>query len=193
MKTRFIDNEQCYDGSQLRSLYAYLSYGLQGDSTVAWIGPCSVTPDHMVDGEDLLAGATIAGSQMLHFIIEKFATPLFSAVVLQRLFASICLEVLHAESAARVRASAFHRDGDDIYLKVGQDIGKMSISIATVSPVSALIHFAINCSNQGTPVQTAALEDLQIDPKQFATEVLKKFEAEVHSIEEATVKVKWVR
>jgi hypothetical protein len=178
-----------YDGTQLRSLYAYLDHKVQGDSIVSWIGPCSISFDHMVDGEDVLQGATIAGDRMVHFIIELFHQPLFAAVAVQRLFASIVHDLLREKVGDPSRAAKFRRDGDDIFF--GE--GKLSISIATVSPVSALIHFAVNCTNEGTPVRTAALEELGLDPAKFAQEAMARFSREMVSVHEATVKVRWVK
>lgn len=212
MKSLFIDREFSYDGSQLRSLFAYLGHGVQGTSIVSWIGPCDISNEHMIDGEDLLAGETIAGSRMVHFIIERFETQLFGAVALQRLMAAIVLDLCRehtARASASVRSSAgvtsaggsaasttastrvgeFRREGDDIFL----GDGKLSISIATVTPVSALIHFAVNVSNEGTPVKTAALEDFGFDAKDFANEVMRRVVREVESIETATVKVRWAK
>lgn len=189
MKSLFIKNEFPYDGTQLRSLFAYLGHGVMGDSVVSWIGPCSISFDHMIDGEDLLAGETIAGDRMVHFIIEKFNTPLFGAVALQRLFASIVMEVFREHVADAEVANQFRRAGDDIYFGPS----KMSISIATVSPVSSLIHFAVNVTNEGTPVRTASLEDIDMDAEEFARKAMKRLADEVGSIEEATVKVRWTK
>lgn len=189
MKSQFIKHEFAYDGSQLHSLFGYLDHGVQGDSVVCWIGPCSIPTDHMVDGEDVLAGAEIAGDQMVHFIIEKFNTPLFGAVALQRLFASICLDILREHVNDAEVAEQFRREGDDLYFGPG----KLSISIATLSPVSALIHFAVNITNEGTPVHTASLDDIDFPPEDFARKAMKRLTSEVASIEEATVKVRWVR
>lgn len=189
MKSMFIKSEMVYDGGQLRSLFAYLNHGLKGDSIVSWIGPCDVSKEHMVDGEDLLAGETIAGARMVHFIVEKFALPIFSAVALQRLFAGICLEILREQVEDGDVADELERIGDDLYFGPG----KLSISIATVSPVSALIHFAVNVTNDGTPVRTAALSDLDVDVEVFARAAMKRFSEEVITIEEATTKVRWVK
>jgi hypothetical protein len=191
LKTQFIEQEFAYNGSQLRSLFAYMGFEVQGDSIVSWIGPCDIPNEHMVDGEDLLAGATIAGGRMVHFIIEKFHTPLIAAVALQRLFASICLDFLQEHD--RAAAHKLRRSGDDLYFNGDKGEGKLSISIATVSPVSSLIHFAVNCTNDGTPVKTAALSELGLEPKKFAAEVMKRFATEMQGIEEATVKVRWVK
>ena len=187
MKSRLLPTEFAYDGTQLRSLYAYLEHKLQGDSVVAWIGSCDISFEHMVDGEDFLEGATIAGSRMVHFIIERFHTPLFAAVAVQRLFASICMDFIRTRLSP-TDAASLRRDGDDIFFREG----KLSISIATVSPVSSLIHFAVNCSNEGTPVKTSCLADLGVEPRDFTNECMTRLTREIQSIEEATVKVKWV-
>ena len=197
MKSHFIDKELAYDGSQLRSLFAYLGYGVQGTSIISWIGPCDISNEHMIDGEDLLAGETIAGARMAHFIIERFETQLFGAVALQRLMASIVMDICREHVAIGAAsgagsaelASIFRREGDDVYF----GDGKLSISIATVTPVSALIHFAVNVTNDGTPVKTAALQDFGFDAETFAHRVMGHVVREVDSIEIATVKVRWAK
>ncbi len=186
MLYRFIETEQAYDGSQLASLKNYLEHGLLGDSIVAWIGPCNVKLDHMVDGEDLLQNAEIRGDRMLHFRVELFdGCTLLSAVSLQRLLATIVRDQIESLIGA---TSGLRRDGDDLFLGPA----KLSISIATLSPVSALIHFAVNITNDGTPVKTCSLGDLKVDGKELSLNVMKAFCAEVESIREATRKVKWV-
>ncbi len=189
MKSKFIDELENYDGSQLVSLRSYLRHKLLGDSIVAWVGSCDVTFEHMVDGEDLLDQARIAGDQMLHFIVEKFDCTLLAAVALQRLLAAIVKDELQRSSPKRDLAVNLRRDGDDIFL--GDK--KLSISIATQSPLSSLIHFAVNITNVGTPVETLSLEDLGLEPKRFAQQVMSVFCREVETVIEATHKVRWVK
>lgn len=189
MKSRFLTDEFEYDGTQLVSLWNYLQHKILGDSIVAWVGPCNISFEHMVDGEDLLQQATIAGDRMLHFIIEKFDSALLAAVSIQRLFACIVLENLREMAPDNELVQKIDRRGDDLFL---QD-RKLSISIATQSPVSSLIHFAVNVENSGTPVPTFALEDLEIEPQELAMRVQLRFCAEMESIVEATRKVRWVK
>ncbi len=185
MQWEWLEQEITYDGSQLHSLYAYLNHKILGDSIVSWAGPCRVDFEHMVDGEDLLSESAIEGSRMLHFIVEKFEVSLFSAVALQRLMASICQDLIYELSQTHLL-----RSGDDLYL----DGKKLSISIATQSPVSSLVHFAVNLSNEGTPVPTLCLGDLGIDSEaDFASTLMERFASEVDSITQATQKVKWVK
>jgi len=188
MKTRWIETENQYDGSQLRSLFAYLKFGLQGDSIVSWVGPCNVTPEHMVDGEDLLAHAKIAGDRMVHFIVEKFGATLAEMVWMQRLLAAIVLDIV----VQKGRAKAW-REGDDVFVQLANGPGKLSISIATVSPVSGLIHFAVNVVNDGTPVLTSSLEDFRMAARDFSDSVMAAFAAEFESVQLATTKVRWVQ
>ena len=119
MKSLFVTREFPYDGTQLRSLYGYLEHKIQGDSVISWIGPCSISFDHMVDGEDLLEQSPIEGARMVHFIIEKFHTPLMAGVALQRLFASICHDHLRASLGAAL-AFEMRRSGDDLYFRDGK-------------------------------------------------------------------------
>lgn len=189
MKSRFIESHEVYDGSQLVSLRNYLKHELLGDSVIAWVGPCRVNADHMVDGEDLLQGSEIRGDKMLHFIVELFDSTLFAAVGIQRLMASIVKDTLNEMSAVEIHTSDLRRDGDDVFVG-GQ---KFSISIATQSPISSLIHFAVNVVNRGTPVPTISLEEFGLEPRPFAEEIMVRLTREVASIREATRKVKWVK
>lgn len=193
MKSLFIEKNISYDGTQLRSLSAYMDYGLQGDSIVSWIGPCNVSFDHMVDGEDLLAKAEIRGGQMVHFIVECFSTPLAEMVWQQRLLASLVHDFILEKGRVEGRVPAVRRDGDDVFVELPTGEGKFSISIATVSPVSGLLHFAVNVTNGGTPVPTASLDDLGLLAAEFASTILDRFVAEFESVRGATTKVRWVR
>jgi hypothetical protein len=186
VESYFIEKKFAYDGSQLHSLFGYLEHGVQGPSIVSWIGPCNISNEHMVDGEDLLAKALIQGDEMLHFIIELFDRDLFAGVSVQRLFASIAKDYIESKSPKILAQKKLHRDGDDIYL--GEQ--KLSISIATRSPVSTLVHFAMNVTNRGTPVKTLSFEDLELDPVRVAEDLMNSFRKEFTSMLTATQKVR---
>lgn len=190
MKNFWIEETFKYDGTQLRSLFAYLKYGVLGDSIVSWVGPCDVSLDHMVDGEDKRANARICGSKMLHFIVEKFDVNLTGAVFLQRLLAANAYELLLQMSPLLASSKlSWKREGDDLYW----NDKKLSISIATSSPTSTLIHFAVNVSNEGTPVPTTSLEDLKVDAQDFSRRLMDLFTKEVATSVAATQKVHWVK
>ncbi|RYZ65978.1 MAG: DUF366 family protein [Proteobacteria bacterium] len=186
MQSLFIDKKITYDGHQLKSLHAYLTYGVLGNSVISWVGPCNITFEHMVDGEDLIAGAKIEGAEMLHFIIEIFDRDLFSGVALQRLFTSIIRDYLQNAAQATLGKDVLERDGDDIFW----DTRKLNISIAAKSPVSTMIHCAVNCTNRGTPVATCSLEDLKLQASKVATDVMVLLQREFESISKATQKVR---
>lgn len=181
MKTKYIENKISYDGSQLGPLYAYLQHQIKGHSIIAFAGPCNVTFEHMVDAEDLVDKSLICSDQMLHFIIEIFDQSLLAAVALQRLLTCIAQEIIVEQSEKKIT-----REGDDLYFNQK----KLSVSIASRSAVSLMIHFGLNIDNTGTPVVTCCLKDFGLDPKTFAELLMRKFSSEFNSIVEATQKVK---
>jgi hypothetical protein len=185
MQTHFVTKKISYDGSQLKPLYAYLNHGVLGNSIISWAGPCDVSFENMKDGEDLLEKSPIRGSQMLHFIIELFGSDLFSGVACQRLFASIAHDYLEKKAAKVLDGDLLVRKGDDIYWKDK----KLSISIASCSAVSTQIHFAMNISVKGTPVKTTSLQELGLDPKKTAQDLMSLWKTEFISMHMATQKV----
>lgn len=185
LQTLFLQQNFPYDGTQLHSLWAYLNHNKLGPSVVSWVGPCQIEPVHMVDGEDLNAGAIIQGSLMLHFVIELFDRDLAFAVALQRLFVAIAKDELNSK-AKILQAKPLRQSGDDLYW----GSRKLSISIATVSPVSQMIHMALNVSNEGTPVPTCSLRDFKVAPRPLALRLMKSWSEEYSSIITATQKVR---
>jgi len=185
MNTKWIPETIHYDGTQLKPLFAYLNCGIIGDSIVSWRGSCDVSFEHMVDGEDFIAGSTISGSEMIHFIVEVFDRELATGVLIQRVFASIVKDLL-IELSSDLDDQSLVRDGDDLYW----GDRKLSISVASQSSISTMIHFAVNVSNSGTPVKTCSLEDLRVDPQEFAGAAMDALSLEWTSILNATRKVK---
>ena len=182
MRFHWIENEINYDGSQLRSHWIRETTGIEGDAIVAFVGPCNVAPEHMVDLEDRTAGSVIRAKKMLHFIVECFSVNIFEAVLLQRLLTADALEEL------RIFMPDLRREGDDLY----KGERKLSVSIATVSPVSGLIHLGINIDAEGAPVPAAQIPE-NVDIKQLAEKIGKRFCEEFESARRSTWKVKWVR
>ena len=71
---------------------------------------------------------------------------------------------------------------------------KLSVSIATKSITSTLIHFGLNITAEGAPVKASDLaNDVGItDIKSFAVEILETYKNEVLDINDATCKVRGV-
>jgi hypothetical protein len=180
--TLFVPQEIGYTGEQLRSHWAYRSYNLLGDSAVAFVGPCDVRPEHMKDVEDLKAGSRIYSEKMLHFIVEHFGCGLDEAVLRQRLLIAVMAESLNR----RLGSLKVERVGSDLY---DGDL-KLTVSIASVAPVSALIHAGINVSSRNTPVPTRGLADYKIAPREFAEEVLAGYAADCEGLLRARCKVR---
>ena len=181
IQTLFAPDEIPYTGEQLRSLWAYRTFGLRGDSIVAFIGPCDVQPAHMKDMEDIRDSSAICSERMLHFIVEHFDADLDRAVLRQRLLMALMTEGLNR----RLGKPHIRRVGDDLY----DGDRKASVSIASASPVSALIHAGVNISSRNTPVSTIGLDDLGIDAREFGEEILAAYKGECKNAYAARCKV----
>lgn len=184
MHSHFIQENLCYTGEQLSSHWIEKQSRLSGDAIVAFCGEANVGSEHMVDLEDLAAKAWIKSDLMLHFLVEHFDFNLREAILGQRLLASIVAEEIHKS----VGRNCLKRERNDIY----DGDKKLSVSIATSSPVSTLIHLGVNVTNSGTPLPTCALEDYDIDPAFFARSVMDRYVNEIDSLVRDSQKVRSV-
>jgi len=147
----FIDETITYNGAQLSSLWAFRNYGLQGDSIVSFRGPCRVELTEMVDQEDVRKKNPIYSTDMLHFLIEHFDLDLEKTIVRQRFLMAIIKDIIQEKTGV-----ILCRQGDDLFLE-GR---KLSVSIATLTPVSTVIHTGLNVSGKDTPVPAVGLAEL---------------------------------
>lgn len=184
MHTKLIDTEIKYIGSQLAPHWIYKNLKLQGDAIVAFIGECEVDLTEMVDIEDVINNEPIYSKSMLSFITEQFNVNLVEGVFRQRLLICIIKELLEERGIFVVR------NGDDLMI----DGKKLSVSIATKSTTSILIHTGLNILSEGAPVKASGLtSELGIvDIKEFALEVMKRYSEELEDINLASTKVRGV-
>ena len=173
-----------YDGTQLRPHFIRHHFGLKGDAAVVFRGACHVTGEHLVDLEDREAGLFIRSDDMLHVLVELFGWPLGQMVALQRLLAACVADAVRG-SVPPARTPKVRRAGDDVFV----DDGKLTVSIATVSAVSGLIHLGVNVDDRNTPVPTAALDPLGIQVDAFASHVLEALDGELAGMRGAASKV----
>lgn len=184
MKTKFINEEIKYVGSQLTPHWIYKNFHIQGDAIVAFIGECKVNLTEMVDIEDVINNEPIYSKLMLSFISEQFGIGLVEGVLRQRLLITIIKELLEEKGVFVVR------NGDDLMI----DNRKLSVSIATKSITSVLIHTGLNILSEGAPVKACGLKsELGIDNiQEFATEIMKRYAEELDDIVLASSKVRGV-
>ncbi len=184
MKTLFIDDEVKYIGSQLAPHWIYKNYKIQGDCIVAFIGECDVNLVEMVDIEDVINNEPIYSKLMLSFITEQFNIDLVEGVFRQRLLISCIKEELESLGYKILR------NGDDLFF----ENKKLSVSIATKSLTSVLIHTGVNILSEGAPIPVSGLKsELGIDNvKEFAKNVMKRYSEEIDDIILATTKVRGV-
>lgn len=184
MKTLFIENEIKYIGSQLAPHWIYKNFKIQGDAIVAFVGKCEVKLTEMVDIEDVINNEPIYSKYMLSFITEQFNVELVEGVFRQRLLVTCIKEALER------RGFFVRRNGDDLFV----NDKKLSVSIATKSMTSVLIHTGLNILSDGAPIPVSGLgSDLGIeDIKEFAQEIMQKYSDEIEDIILASTKVRGV-
>ncbi len=183
MKSLFIDKEIKYTGKELSPHWIYKNFHIGTDAIVSFVGEVDVKLDEMVDIEDVINNEPIYSKKMLNFIIECFEVPLGEMVWRQRLFVSIIKEVLEKRGVKTVR------DGDDIFY----NNKKLSVSIATKSVTSSLIHTALNIIPDGAPLEVSSLSEMGIDNvKSLAQDIMDAFCSECKSIYMAKCKVRGV-
>jgi hypothetical protein len=183
MQTILITEPIKYDGRQLAPHWVYKNFGIQGDAIAAFIGECEVKLTEMVDIEDVINNEPIYSKSMLHFISEQFNIGLVEGVLRQRLLISTIKESFER------RGIDAQRSGDDIFINAK----KLTVSIATKSVNSVLIHTGINIDAAGAPVDAAELNELGLkDIEDFAQEIMANYTAEICDIIMASTKVKGV-
>jgi hypothetical protein len=145
MRAKFVEERMDYSGRELRSHWLMERFGMVGDAIAAFAGSCKVVGVDLVDREDFMLGNTVEADRMLHFIVEIFGTGLLGIVFAQRLLCTIVRDLINSGCGRDL----VDRRGDDLY--VGD--GKLSVSVATVSAVSGLIHLGLNITRTGVPVK----------------------------------------
>lgn len=187
LQTRFLSGELVYDGSQLTTHWPRRIAGLTGDCLVAFLGPAGVPTENLVDLEDRCEGERITAKRMLHLIGVWFGRTLAETVLRQRLYVHWIAERLHR------RKITVAVDGDDLYVqnRAGER-RKLSVSIATVSPLAGLIHIGLNDDPSGAPVPAVGLAELDVNARDLGCELLELFEREERALELAVSKVRAV-
>ena len=183
MNTIFVQEKIKYIGKELSPHWIYKKFNRMGDSICAFLGEVEVKLTEMVDIEDVIDNSPIYSKEMLNFIVEIFEIPLTQAVYIQRLLITTIKEELEN------RGFFIKRNGDDLFF----EDGKLTVSIATKSITSTLIHTGINIKSEGAPIKVSALNDMGIfDIENFAKTIMEKFNNEIEDIKLATTKVRGV-
>ena len=184
MNIKLLEQEIKYEGWQLSPHWIYKNFKIQGDAIVAFTGECDVKLTEMVDIEDVINNEPIYSKSMLSFISEQFNVGLVEGVFRQRLL--ICI----IKEAIEKRGFKITRNGDDLFF----EDKKLTVSIATKSVNSILIHTGINIDSEGAPVKASGLtSELGItDIKNFANEILTNYSQEIDDIILASTKVRGV-
>jgi len=179
---RILDGTVAYTGAELRGGWVVERTGLRGDAAAAFVGPCHVPNENLVDLDDARAGEFIRAASMAHVIVEHPGCTLEVAVLRQRLLVTILADALAGEGKLA------RRDGDDIYY----DGRKLTVSIAAPSPASCVIHLGINVDPDGAPVPAVGLCEMGLDARRVLESLLVRYARELATVAHATTKVRTV-
>ena len=197
IKIRDLNDPLDYTGDQLHSLFNYEKTGVKGDSLYAFIGNMDVKTNHMVDMEDVIENDFIWSPKAVNFVIEIFHIGIETAVLYQRAFMQICADTLRVLIGLTSSEDRVRLKGDDILIqRHGAASRKLSVSIATVSHVSGLIHAGLNMeTDTEIPVPAIGLKDLglsDLEIEGFIKLITLEFRNFVEQVKLAAVKVKGV-
>ncbi len=178
-----------YTGMELRPLFNYNVTKIKGDSAIMFISGMNVPTSHMVDMEDVIADDFIYSPLAVNIICEIFNIGIETAVLYQRLLMRCLFDSLQPYIPLLILS------GDDLFVADDSIMKKLSVSIATVSPVSGLIHCGLNIKQPAISIPTVGLEELleTNDLKEIVHVIegaLRTFKHEVESIKSAAVKVR---
>jgi hypothetical protein len=84
------------------------------------------------------------------------------------------------------------RSGDDLYVNER----KLSISIATITPVSTMIHTGLNLKSENVPVKALGLLEsgwIETEVSALAWQISQKYIDEINSVNQARCKVRGVK
>jgi len=173
-----------YSGKELSPHYILQKFGIEENALVAYLGPCFVKTDHLVDWEDRIQGSTIQAKEMIHVQGEFFGLGLKEGVLFQRLWVAKLKENLQTRMK---NPQQLIRRGNDLYF----ENRKLNVSIVTATPVSILFHLGMNWDATGAPVPAASLKELGIEKwDSFANELLQSFHEEWKGVNRACTKVR---
>lgn len=189
------DREIVYKGNQLSPMFVYNeTKGVA--NIVLFRGPMSLNSNDLVDAEDKVNNDSIHSRDAINIIAELPFVDLVGGVALQRIMIRKIVDVLQS----MVSNVYWLIDGDDIKFckaPVSQpDYKKLSVSIATKTATSVLIHIGLNIfAGQNAPAFAGSLIDivnvLEKDEKvyEFMRNIADAITIELNDIYEASMKV----
>ena len=180
-----------YDGTQLHPTFAYkLANGCA--NAVIFRGPMKVKITEMIDAEDVIKNDPIWSDDAINIVAELPFTNVVGAVALQRMMIRVIHDNLNGGIHLRV-------DGDDLISGNygSSDYRKYSVSIATQTAHSSLIHIGLNISaGKKAPSFAGDIPNIaslpfvtDTDVMNFMCMIADELRKEINSIYSATLKV----
>jgi len=177
MEYKILSEKRALSGDEMLPHWAYRSFGLLGDSIVAFKGPFDVPPGKWIDLECLKRDTELPVVDMLHFVAEHFDTNLREAVLCQYVLVSILEEkLLHRVPQDGHRLT---RLGDDLF----DGENRLSITAVGCTIVSAKIHLGVYLDTEPSK-EIHGLAAYSIDPLELAGVVINQYRTEMRRLSE---------
>ncbi len=157
-----------FNGLQLRAHWAQESFGLQGESIIAFVGPFGPRIQNVVFPS---ACQPFHGKKMLHFVVEHFHADA-EKVSLQQL---LLIHVLKDKLNHRLKGDLIQRWGQNLFLESAQ----LTVAMVLLSDSSATIYTGINIQRGDPASKIWGLEQGHLDPMELAQVVMDQYIFEV--------------
>jgi hypothetical protein len=168
LKSYFISEQLEFDGHQLEGHWAQESFGLQGESIVAFLGSFNPKPQTVVFPRSC---ELFRKRSMLHLVVEHFHADLEKLSLQQRLLAYVLKEKLNH----RLKGDLVQRWGPNLFYESAQITAAASRLIAS----SAVIYMGVNIEGGEPKSKLWGLDEAGIDPLELAQVVMDQYVFEV--------------
>jgi hypothetical protein len=170
LKKYFVHEQLEFDGQQLKAHWAQQSFGLKGESIVAFVG--LYNPGREVS---LPAAFEIfRNTKLLHLVVEHLHADLEKLHLQQLLLLSVLQDKLN------------HRLKGDLVQRWGQNLchesARLTASKSLLTASSALIYTGVNVHRGDPKSKLWGLEEGGIDPEELAQVVMDQYIFELEGI-----------
>ena len=170
LKKYFVREQLEFDGQQLKARWAQQSFGLKGESIVAFVGLYNPARDVTFPSTYEI----FRNAKMLHLVVEHLHADLEKLRLQQLLLLSVLQEKLN------------HRLKGDLVQRWGQNLchqsARLTASKSLLTNSSALIYTGVNIHRGDPKSKLWGIEEGGIDPEELAQVVMDQYIFELEGI-----------
>jgi hypothetical protein len=164
LKNYLVRKELKFDGDQLQSRWAEETFGLKGESIVAFVGPFDPRPEIVAFAPSC---EIFRKRTMLHLVVEHSHADQEKLRLQQRLLVYVLKDKLNH----RLKGDLIQRWGANLFHTSAQ----ITVTFSSLTASSALIYVATNIQMGEPESKFWGLEDGYIDPMELAQAVMDQY------------------